>query len=166
VLKVPLKSQSFNQPTPRTQKIIIAVSGLFGRAIREFVEVVGLFAASKLPIPAIYSDNTAKLYYLFRISMKGTFFSKLVQSYIAVCPHSCGPERAVSCYTILKGSKQSRYSEEELNSRMCIAMNSNGTANFDPKPAVAKFLQKKDRRNKFPTELYKDRQFVKKFLSD
>ena len=85
--------------------------------------------------------------------MKGTLFSKLVQSYIAVCLHSCGPERAVSCCTILKGSKQSRYSEEGLNSGMCIAMNSTETADFDPMPAVAKFLQKKDRRNKFPTEL-------------
>ena len=86
MLKVPLKSQSFNQPTPRIQKIIIAVSGLFGEgAIREFVEeVVGLFAASKLPVPVIYNDNTAKLYYLLRISMKGTFFSKLVQSHIAL----------------------------------------------------------------------------------
>jgi len=78
-----------------------AVIGLFGEgAIREFVEeVVGLFAASKLPVPVIYNDNTAKLYYLLRIFMTGTSFSKLVQSYIAVCPHSCGPERAVSCYT-------------------------------------------------------------------
>jgi len=59
-----------------------AVSGLFGEgAIREFVEeVVGLFAASKLPVSVIYNDNTAKLYYLLRISMKDTFFSKLVQS--------------------------------------------------------------------------------------
>jgi len=75
---------------------------------------VGLFAASKLPVPATYNDNTAKLYYILRMSMKGTFFSKLVHSYIAVCPHSCGPEWAVSCHTILKGSKQSRYSREGL----------------------------------------------------
>jgi len=39
---------------------------------------------------------------------------------------------------------------------MCIEMNSTGMANFDPRPAVAKFLQKKDRRNKLPTELYKE----------
>jgi len=59
-----------------------AVSGLFGEgAIREFVEkVVALFAASKLPVPVIYNDSTAKLYYLIGISMKDTFFSKLVQS--------------------------------------------------------------------------------------
>ena len=37
---------------------------------------------------------------------------------------------------------------------------------FDPRPAVVKFLEKKDRRNKFPAELYKNRQFVKKFFSD
>jgi len=31
------------------------------------------------------------------LSMKGTFFSKLVQSYVAACPHSCGLEGAVLC---------------------------------------------------------------------
>jgi len=49
---------------------------------------------------------------------------------------------------------------------MSISMNSTGTAHFDPRPAVVKFLEKKDRRNKFLTELYKYRQFVKKFFSD
>ena len=49
---------------------------------------------------------------------------------------------------------------------MSISMNSTGTAHFDPQPAVVKFLEKKDHRNKFPAELYKDRQFVKKFFSD
>ena len=134
-----------------------AVIGLFGEgAIREFVEeVVGLFAASKLPVPVIYNDNTAKLYYLLRIFMTGTSFSKLVQSYIAVCPHSCGPERAVSCYTqFWKVRNNLDIQRKDLTAGcMCIAMNSTGTANFDPRPAVAKFLQKKDRRNKFPTEL-------------
>jgi len=33
-------------------------------------------------------------------------------------------------------------------------MNSTGTAHFDPRTAVVKFLEKKDRRNKFPAELY------------
>ena len=45
-------------------------------------------------------------------------------------------------------------------------MNGTGIAHFDSRPAVVKFLEKKDRRNKFPAELYKDRQFVKKLFSD
>ena len=42
---------------------------------------------------------------------------------------------------------------------MSISMNSTGTAHFDPRPAVVKFLEKKDRRNKFPAELYKEKVF-------
>ena len=48
---------------------------------------------------------------------------------------------------------------------MSISTNSTGTAHFDPRTAVVKFLEKKDRRNKFPAELYKNRQFVKKSFS-
>jgi len=53
-----------------------AVDGLTGEAaVQEFAEeVVDVFAASKLPVPATYNDNTAKLYYILRMSMKGTFF--------------------------------------------------------------------------------------------
>jgi hypothetical protein len=52
-----------------------------------------------------------------------------------------GPERAVSVHTTLKTAKQSSYSREAINSRMYIALNGEGTALFNPRPAVAKFLE-------------------------
>jgi hypothetical protein len=49
---------------------------------------------------------------------------------------------------------------------MYIALNSRGTAHFDPRSAVAKFLMKKERRVSAPyKELFQNRDFVKKFFS-
>ena len=106
------------------------------------------------------------MYHMLKISQPGTIFSKLVQAFLSLTPHSIGPERAMSCHTIPKGPKQSCYSRDAINSRMYIALNSSGTAHFDPRPAVAKFLINKDRRNSAPDcELYQNRDFVKKFFS-
>jgi len=45
-------------------------------------------------------------------------------------------------------------------------MNSDGTANFNPIPAVAEFLTVKDRRYREPDhELYSRQEFVSKFFS-
>ena len=63
---------------------------------------------------------------MLKISQPGTDFSKLVQAYLSLTPHSIGPEWAVSCHTIIKGPKQSSYSREAINSRMYIALNSGG----------------------------------------
>jgi len=53
-----------------------------------------------------------------------------------------------------------------VNSRMCIALNSSGTANFDPRPAVARFLTVTDRRNRNPEfGPYANREFVKKYFA-
>jgi len=49
---------------------------------------------------------------------------------------------------------------------MCIALNSLGTANFGPRPAVAKFLTLTDKRNKHSEHgRYVQREFVKKFFA-
>ena len=94
----------------------------------------------------------------------GTVFSKLVQTFITLTPHSIAPEHAVSCHTILKGPKQSCYSREAINSRMYI--DSIGTAHFGPIPAVAKFLQKRERRYSQPDKnVYKNRDFARKFFA-
>ena len=97
--------------------------------------------------------------------MPGTIFAKLVQAFLSLTPHSIGPERAVSCHTILKGPKQSRYSRDAINSRMYISLNSGGTAHFDLRPAVAKFLMKERLVSAPDKELYQSRDFVKKFFS-
>jgi len=94
-------------------------------------------------------------------------FSKLVQSYLTLTPHSCAPEQAVSIHTILKSKKQSCYSRETLNHRMHISCNGVDTAFYDPRPAVAKFLEMKERRWKLPDqETYKEHEFVRKFFSE
>jgi len=122
------------------------IEGLFDKTnLSQFSdEVLGLYASENLPAPRNITDFTGKLYYL-KISTPNTLFSKLVQTYISITPHSCGPERAVSCHTILKTNKQSSYSREAINSRLYIALSSSGTAHFDPRPSVARFLQKKQR---------------------
>ncbi|KAL4135818.1 hypothetical protein QTP88_007405 [Uroleucon formosanum] len=49
---------------------------------------------------------------------------------------------------------------------MYIALNGIGTALFDPRPAVAKFLESKERRRKLPDpDLYKNQEFIQKFFS-
>lgn len=123
------------------------IEGLFDKTnLSQFSdEVLGLYASENLPAPRNITDFTGKLYYYLKISTPNTLFSKLVQTYISITPHSCGPERAVSCHTILKTNKQSNYSREAINSRLYIALNSSGTAHFDPRPSVARFLQKKQR---------------------
>jgi len=89
-----------------------------------------------------------------------------VQSFISLTPHNVGPERAISVHTTLKTNKQSSYSREAINSRRYIALNGIGTALFDPKPAVAKFLESKERRRKLPEpDLYKNQEFIQTFFS-
>ena len=61
---------------------------------------------------------------------------------------------------------RSSISRKSVNSRMCIALNSSGTAKFDPRTAVARFLMVKDRRNKNPEYgRYTDREFVKNLFT-
>ena len=50
--------------------------------------------------------------------------------------------------------------------RMCIALNSTGTAIFDQRHAVGTFLSRKDTRNKFPDlDLFAQCDFVKNFIA-
>jgi hypothetical protein len=75
-------------------------------------------------------------------------------------------ERVISCHTELKSDLRASMLRETVNDRLCIALNSAGTANFDPRPAVAAFLATKARRSTLPDdELYRNREFVKKFFS-
>lgn len=120
-----------------------------------------------------YSHNSAKLYqyyrYLILISTKGTtigyfqcYCSRILHCRLPI--HTAAGQSKLSCHTILKRSKQSHFSRDGLNNnRMTIGMNSTGTAFFGPRPPVAKFLQKNERRNKVPTDFYINRQSVKVF---
>lgn len=84
-----------------------------------------------------------------------------------VSPHSMSTERAVSHYNLIKSSHRQSLSHDTINCRMCICLNGRGTANFDPRPSVAEFLATKDRHYREPLcEIYKERDFVKKFFRD
>lgn len=72
-------------------------------------------------------------------------FAKLIQAYPTITLNSCGPERAISCNSILKTNKQSCYSRDRVNNEMYIAINCTGTTKFDPRPAVANLLTLKER---------------------
>lgn len=155
-------------PTELVNAVRVDVEGLFGKEkLSDFTDdVVELFATEKLPASSSLTSSTGKLYHFLKVSQPHSIFRKLVQSYISLTPHSAGPERAVSVHTTLKSNKQSSLSREALNSRMCIALNGIGTAFFDPRPSVAKFLEKKERRRKLPdSDLYQDQEFVKKFFA-
>lgn len=159
-----LNSRNLNSMITACREI---VRDVFGResAIKICDELAGHFAAGDLPVPINITDNTGKLYHFLKIAPCGTVTSKLAQAYICLTPHSIGPERAVSCHTIIKTSKQSSYSKEAVNSRMYIALNGTGTAYFDPRPAVARFLQQKERRMRNPdNDLYKSKSFIKNFF--
>ena len=128
------------------------VENLFGKdKVSDFTDdVVGMYAVGKLPPSSDMTSSTAKLYHYFKASQPHSTFNKLVQSYVSLNPHSADPERAVSVHTILKSNKQSSFSREALNSRMYIALNGVGTSFYDPRPAVGRFLEKKERRRKLP----------------
>ena len=52
-----------------------------------------------------------------------------------------------------------------MRSRLLIAWNGVATSKFDPRPAIRRFFQKKDRPDSRPTlETYQNREFVDKFF--
>lgn len=90
---------------------------------------------------------------------------KLVCALFIVSPHSMTVEKVISHYNQFKSIHRSSTSDTTLNSRMSIALNGIGTAYYDPRPAVAEFLKKKERRYKEPDlETYSHRDFVQKFF--
>ena len=75
-------------------------------------------------------------------------------------------ERLVSLYNDVKTIRRSGLNEDTINDRLAIAFKSSGTANWDPQPAVAKFLTVKDRRETAPdNQTYKNHEFVRTFFA-
>ena len=110
---------------------------------------------------------TAKLYEILKKSKKGSILNKVVQAFIVTAPHSMQTERAIKCHTQFKTDLRNSMSRETVNCRMIIALNSSGTAYFDPRLSVAKFLTSKNRRNKFSDEgRCVDRNFTKHFFQE
>ena len=95
---------------------------------------------------------------------KGTTLSKLVPTYLLLTPHSIAP--VISHHDNIKSQKRSTLSRQTINRRLIISLNELGTAFFDPREAVAKFMTSKNRRNRTPDyELYTNREFVKRCLA-
>ena len=79
--------------------------------------------------------------------------------------YSLATERAVSHYKNIKAVRRTTLKQETINCVMHVSLNGHGTAFYDPRPAVFEFLKIKERRNRQPcNELYKDRDFIKKFF--
>jgi len=92
---------------------------------------------------------------------------KLFGTIITVTSHSCMPERIVSNYNLIVGDKRSSMSEKAINDRLMVGLNGKETANFDPRPSVAEFIQIKERQNREPdVNVYKGRDFIRKFFHE
>lgn len=98
------------------------------------------------------------------VKSKGTF-QWLLGVFLVSAPHNMGTERVVSHYNKGKSIHRQSATEETMTKRLAISINGVGTANYDPRPAVIKFLQAKDRRFRSSDfDVYQDRDFVKKFF--
>ena len=68
---------------------------------------------------------------------------------LAAKPHSADVERIISYYNVLKTCKRSSLSPETIKNSLYIKMNMSVVAEFDPQPAVLKWLTVKKGIQKF-----------------
>ena len=74
-------------------------------------------------------------------------------------------EQVVSYYNTICSVKRLSTDSATANHRLQIALNGKGTAYFDPRPCVAKFLDQKERRYREPdVAMYQQREFIAKFF--
>ena len=89
----------------------------------------------------------------------------LVNLVLCANPHSMGVERAISHYNLIRSDRRLSMSIQSTNDRLMIALNGPGTAYFDPRASVSRFLMKKERRLGIPMcSTYTSRPFVQKFF--
>lgn len=145
-----------------------SVEHIFGKSyVQSFADdAIGYFVSHGARSFKASDCTTAKLYELLQKSTKKTILNRLIQTFLVTSPHSMLTERAVKCHTLLKSDLRSSLSRDSMNDRMCIALNSPGTANFDPRRPVATFLSRKERRNKLPdSDIFVQRDFVKNLFA-
>ena len=71
----------------------------------------------------------------------------------------------VSRFNVVRSTHRLSMQMDTVNDRLIISGNGVGTAAFNPRPGVAEFLRKKERRRRLPDPLkYKTRDFVKKLF--
>lgn len=82
-------------------------------------------------------------------------------------PHSMVVERTVSHYNRFRSHHRMSMSLQAANNRLVIALNGCGTAGYDPRPAIAEFLTRKERRTRLPEFVdYQNRPFVQHFFRE
>lgn len=109
-----------------------------------------------------YSVRLRKMF----VKSKGVF-QWLLGVFLVTSPHNMGTERVVSHFNQVKSVHRQSTTEETIRKRLTISLNGVGTARYDPRPAVIRFLQSKDRRFRVSDpELYQNHDFVKKFFRE
>lgn len=74
-------------------------------------------------------------------------------------------ERIISHHNLIADDRRNSMSQDTMNNRLLIALNGCGTANYDPRPAVGVFLERRQRRYQEPDlSTYSERQFARKFF--
>ena len=75
-------------------------------------------------------------------------------------------ERIVSHHNLVVDNHRTSMGEDTRNVRLMVALNGVGTAYFDPRPAVVKFLEKTRRSGAPDWDIYGQREFVRKFTRE
>jgi hypothetical protein len=113
------------------------------------------------------SDQGTVLRLRKMIQVSQGLLKTLLASFLAVTPHSMVTERVVSHYNRVKTEDRACLKQTTINNVLQISLNGKGTVLFDPREAVAEFLNRKSRRNSQPdTELFKDREYMRKLYRE
>lgn len=90
---------------------------------------------------------------------------KMLGAFMVISPHSMQVERVLSHFNLVADDRRSTIAEDTINAHLLVALNGTGTATYDPRPAVALFLERRKRRYQEPDLcIYSERQFARKFF--
>ena len=130
------------------------ISQMFGdEALEEFVGDVCASWSKISEIKEIALEDSGSVYALELRKMtqasKG-IMRKFLASFFTLTPHCMATERAVSHHNNIKTVKRTSLKQKTVNGVMHVSLNGNGTALYDPRPAVFQFLRMKERQNRQP----------------
>ena len=91
---------------------------------------------------------------------------KVLASLACMSPHSMQTERIVSHHKLVVDNHRTSMGEDTRNARLMVALNGVGTAYFDPRSALVKFLEKTRRCGAPDWDIYGQREFVRKFTRE
>ena len=91
---------------------------------------------------------------------------KILAAMMSLAPHSMQVERVISHYNNFRSFDRLSTNLDTVNHRLIICLNGCGTAYFDPRPCVAKFLSTERRLGMPDPETYEKRFYVQKFFRE